>query len=85
VCDGETGSETWPAMFSGARHLKDTTMDTNRLRQLWQGAIDDEYGTAAVIGTTAIALKLLQKADNQTDAMTLASTMWNDRRLERLA
>lgn len=84
VDDGTLGEQTWPALFA-SRHLKDERMDLARLPALWRGDIDDEYGTAAVIGTAAIALKLLGKAAGPDDALALARTWWQQRTRERHA
>ena len=78
VHNGEMSDETWPAMFK-RRHVKDEEMNPQRLGQLWRGEIEDEYASAAVIGTLAITLKMMGKADNQQDAETLAAEMWNSR------
>jgi hypothetical protein len=78
--------EEWPAMFK-RRHMKDDHLDIQRLRNLWldQGANDaiDEYGTAAVIGTTAIALKMMGRADTIESAEKIAKEMWEARVKER--
>lgn len=74
-----TSDETWPALFEGKRHLKEKTMDATRLKALWQDEIKDAYGTAAVTGTTAIALKMLGKAGNRKDAEEMARQMWDNR------
>ncbi len=75
---GKMLEEVWPALFP-SRHLKDEAMDVARLRQLWRGDIDDEYGRASVTGTAAIALRMMGRADNIADAEALASTMWDTR------
>ncbi len=78
VHHGEASEEIWPAMFK-KRHLKDETMDINRLLQVWRGETDDEYGVAAVISTTAIALRMMGKAENIEHAESFAKQMWNAR------
>lgn len=78
VHNGEMSDEIWPAMFA-RRHVKDEEMNPQRLGQLWRGEIEDEYASAAVIGTLAITLKMMGKADNQPDAETMATDMWNNR------
>ena len=75
-------AETWPAMFS-ERHLKDQTMNAQRLIQAWRGEINDEYGEAAVVLTTAIAIKLLQKATDQQSALKLAQSWWANRQKDK--
>jgi len=76
--NGELSDEVWPAIFK-RRHVKDETMDPIRLGQLWRGEIEDEYATGAIIGTLAVALKMMGKADSQPDAESLATTLWNTR------
>ncbi len=78
VHNGEMIDETWPAMFK-RRHVKDEEMNPQRLGQLWRGEIEDEYANAAVIGTLAITLKMMGKADDQQAAESLAAEMWNNR------
>ena len=78
VHNGEMFDEIWPAMFK-RRHVKDEEMDFRRLGQLWRGEIDDEYASAAIIGTLAITLKMMGKADAQETAESLATDMWNNR------
>lgn len=78
VHEGVAQEEEWPAMF-GARHLKDQSMDIQRLGALWRGDIEDEYGAAAVVGTTAIALKALGQANTVEAARALAADLWKRR------
>lgn len=78
VHDDVAGEELWPAMFS-ERHMKDETMDVTRLAALWGGGIEDEYGEAAAVGTAAIALKMMGRADSIEAAEVLARQMWNER------
>lgn len=75
---GELCEETWPAFFTH-RHLKDETLNSQDLLQLWEGEREDAYAQATVTGTTAIAIKLLGKADNQTEAQQLAEHWWQNR------
>jgi len=82
VHNGVMSDETWPAMFK-LRHVKDSEMNTDRLSQLWRGEIEDEYANAAIIGTLAIALKLMDKANSINAAETLATDMWNARRKDK--
>ena len=78
VHHGVASEEIWPAAFK-KRHLKDETMDINRLLQVWQGEVDDEYGVAAVIGTAAIALRMMGKAESIEDATAQSQAMWEKR------
>jgi len=70
--------EGWPALFP-QRHVKDEQLDLGRLRQIWQGTGTDEYGLAAVIGTTALALRLMQRANDLATALTQAQALWDGR------
>ncbi len=74
----EAGEEEWPALFP-RRHLKAADMNPARLAALWRGDIEDEYGTAAVTSTAAIALRLLGRADSIEQAEAMAGEMWEGR------
>lgn len=77
--NGETFEEEWPAMFpEGQRHLKEE-LDISKLAKVWRGEMRDEYGEAAVIGTAAIALKGLGRAETFDGALALAREMWEKR------
>lgn len=84
VHGGTATTEDWPALFSGQRHLRDEQMDCKRLAALWRNECEDEYGTAAVIGTAAIALHLLGRAATTEEATRLAKDMWCARQRARL-
>jgi hypothetical protein len=70
--------ETWPALFSH-RHVRPENLQPEQLVLLWQGKSEDEFAEASVIGTAAVALKLLNKADNQAQAQRLATDFWLQR------
>jgi len=76
--DGKTWDEEWPAMFA-KRHMKEASLDENRLVHFWRGEETDEYAEAAITGTTAIALRLLNKADTPEKAQAMALEMWANR------
>ncbi len=59
--------------------MKAEELEPQLLAQVWRGELDDEFGQAAVIGTAAIALKLLGKADDQAQAEALAARFWAGR------
>ena len=82
VHNGEMSEEEWPAMY-GRRHVKDPELNVQRLRAAWEGSDKDEYGIGAVIGTTAITLKMMGRADDMTSAESLAKDMWEARNTER--
>ena len=78
VVKGTLCEETWPPMFS-KRHVKEATLEIDVIKQVWQGEQYHEYGVAATIGTIALALKAMQKAESQEDAFSQAQTLWNNR------
>lgn len=84
VNDGELEDETWPALFE-RRHMKAEDLDPQLLAQCWQGEFSDEFGEATVMGTAAIALKLLGKADSQQQAQQLAMQFWTKRKRQRFS
>ena len=78
VQGGELFEEQWPALFA-RRHVKSEVLDPQQLALLWQGKINDEFAEATVIGTTAIALKLINQAFSQSQAHELATEYWLNR------
>ena len=54
-------------------------MDLGRLKSVWQGDEASSYATAAIIGTLAIALKLMGKAQTQSEAYKIANEIWDNR------
>jgi anthranilate phosphoribosyltransferase len=75
---GVAMEEEWPAIFD-KKHLKDEGMDAARLRKVWRGETEDEYGEAAVAGTAAIALRAMGRADSTVSAQRLADELWQGR------
>ena len=78
VREGDLSDTTWPALFS-KRHTKETELSVSELVSLWRGHSKHEYGEAAVIGTCAIALALLGKAETQNQAQEMAQDFWSQR------
>lgn len=76
--DGKTWDEEWPAMFE-KRHMKEASLNEHRLTAIWRGEDEDEYAQAAITGTAAIALRLLNKADTPEAALKMAQDMWDKR------
>ena len=74
--DGEPIDERWPPMIDEPRQAPDAAMDLSRLPALWRGAIEDEYGEAAVVGTLAIALRALGAALSVVEAEARAKELW---------
>ena len=78
VHDGELSDENWEALFSH-RHVKPEVLDPQQLAQLWRSEFVDEFAQASVIGTAAVALKLLGKAETKEAAHELATKFWLNR------
>ncbi|MGR9087566.1 MAG: glycosyl transferase family protein [Gammaproteobacteria bacterium] len=84
VHHGELSDEHWPALF-GRRHVKPERLDPTDLSRVWQGGLQDEFAEAAVVGTAAVALKLLGKAMTREDAQQLAAGLWENRDRSRFS
>lgn len=82
VHDGQLSEETWPALFP-KRHIKPKKLEPEQLIQLWRGNLNDEFSEVSVIGTTAIALKLLGKVKTQEEAQQMAWKYWQKRNKNR--
>lgn len=82
----ELYTEEWPAVFTSAtRHIKEESLDLDVFSKVWQGQAQHEYGEATVISTTAVAIKILGLADNQQQAVHLATQWWSQRQIRRAA
>ncbi|MDE2260501.1 MAG: glycosyl transferase family protein, partial [Betaproteobacteria bacterium] len=73
--EGQAMTQDWPVLFD-RRHLRDETLDCNRLHRVWRDEEEDEYGTAAIIGTAAIALTAQGSAPDPEQALAEASRLW---------
>jgi len=82
VKNQQLSDEHWPALFA-RRHVKSENLDPQQLADLWQGKIRDEFAEATTIGTTAIALKLINKAASQQQAHDLATSLWLQRKAKQ--
>ena len=77
---GTIGEETWEAMPSPERHpWREEPADPRRVAALWRGELAAPGPEAAVIGTAAIALKLIGQAVTQAEATDTARRLWQDR------
>ncbi len=70
--------EEWTPLFP-KRHVKDKVLDPQKLARVWRGEEEDEYGHGAVIGTAAITLYTMGKADSHESALELARDWWDKR------
>ncbi|MEN8169711.1 MAG: glycosyl transferase family protein [Pseudomonadota bacterium] len=84
VHNGEMKDETWPAMFD-KRHVRPEEMNVPNLIAVWDGSMDDEYAEASVVGTVAIALYTMGRAESRESAEAQAWEMWNNRNKQRFS
>jgi len=83
VHNGLMSEENWPKLAEG-RQDQPEQLDIELLRDIWRGITSDEYGELAIVGTLAVVLRLLQRADNPEAAMVLAQEYWQSRNKSRL-
>ena len=75
----KTDMERWPPLLPEPRQAPDEDMELKDLAALWRGDLRNEYAEAAVTGTLAIALKMMQRAPTIEAAQAAAETLWNER------
>ena len=78
VDEATTSDQSWPRILT-KRDTQDQIMDPARLAKLWRGETEEPYGEAAVTSTLACCLVLLGRAKDQTEALPLATTWWQNR------
>jgi anthranilate phosphoribosyltransferase len=81
---GILSDENWPALFTH-RHVKPASLEPEQLALIWQGKVEDEFATASILGTAAVALKLLGRAETQEQAQQLATDYWLGRNKQKYA
>ncbi len=77
--NGEFTEEIWPQLLPDGHAAADTEMDLGLMISVWSEDVQNDYATASVIGTLAIALRSLGKADSVDSAQALAQEMWDTR------
>ena len=77
--DGALSEETWPSLLVEGTAEADPDMTLSRLGAVWQGNENNPYADAAITGTAAIVLRLMNKADNPAHALALAQELWANR------
>lgn len=82
---GEMASERWPRLLPEQIQAVDAEMNPDRLAAIWAGDDDDDYARAAITGTLAVVLKLMERADSVEAALETASEIWNGRDKGRLS
>jgi len=82
--NGEIGQESWPALLVDGHAAAEESMDIAHFVAVWRGEDNDPYAESSVIGTLAVALKSLGKADTVRSAQEMAQKMWDNRDRESL-
>ncbi|MDH5489735.1 MAG: glycosyl transferase family protein [Rhodospirillaceae bacterium] len=84
LLDGKRTEEQWPPMLEDHDYEKDEDMDLSHLGAVWNGTLDNDYATGAIIGTAAIVLRLMGRANDPDSAIKMASEMWESRNRDKL-
>ncbi|NNG03510.1 MAG: glycosyl transferase family protein [Inquilinus sp.] len=80
LSDGVPTLEEWAAVLPDDRFgWREEPLRPDRLVSLWRGEDDAAAPTAAIVGTAAIALRLLGRTSGQAEAEALAREMWTNR------
>lgn len=79
LTDGEIWQEEWPAILPADKYGVDKFPDWSHYTAVWTGDAEDNYGKQAIIGTIALALRTLGKAENHQQAHTKAEEFWHAR------
>ena len=77
--NGKKIEEEWGPIIGETTFPKDEKMDLDRLKSVWLGESEEIYASHTIIGTIAIALRLLQRAESIDDALSDAEKMWKNR------
>ena len=85
VAEGAAGEMHWPPLLDDPRAGPDENLDLDRLAALWRGETQDEYATAAIVGTVAIALATLGVERDPAAAGARAVALWRARNRASLA
>lgn len=75
VKNGEYVDEIWPRLMP-KRLVKEAQLNPRDLLAVWRGAMDHEYGEAAITETIAVCLQLMDKAPSVEDARAQATSLW---------
>lgn len=80
VDEGSQSEEEWPGMLVGINQDDEANdLRACRVAELWRGEVADVVASTSVVGTTAVALRLLGEADTPMAAQRKAEEMWEGR------
>lgn len=79
---GEKQDELWSPLFK-QRHVKAESLALSQMPAVWRSAVQDEFAEASIVGTVAIALRLMGKTQHIEEAEQAARAMWATRNQQR--
>lgn len=79
VDEGVAGEALWPASSAEPHPWRKEPLEPERLADLWHGAWQAPGPIAAVVGTAAMALRLLGRAVGIEEAQQQARRLWDER------
>jgi anthranilate phosphoribosyltransferase len=80
VDNGAPGETIWPALLESSQHpWRTEPLEPERLVALWRGDWEAPGPIAAIIGTAAMALKLLGRGASIAEAEAQARRLWQER------
>ena len=78
--DGERSELAWPALQEGEGYpWRNEPLDVTHLAALWSGEWEAPAPIDAVVGTAAMALLMLGRADSPNEAEAAARKLWEER------
>ncbi len=82
--DGTSATEEWPPIAGTEVETPDESLDPRRLAAVWEGDEVNEHAANTIVGTAAVALKLIGRADSVEAAEAEARRLWDERNRNRL-
>ena len=79
ISEGKAWEQEWPALLPAGKYRREVFPDMKHYLAVWEGRVEDEYASMAVIGTLALVLSALEVATSQEDALQRAKQMWQSR------
>lgn len=77
--DAEPLVETWPQRLPEGHQPPDEELALERLVQAWRGEVAEPYAFETIVGTIAITLRTMGKADSIEEAEAAARALWEAR------
>jgi anthranilate phosphoribosyltransferase len=83
---GEPVAHIWPPLIPGThrRLHEDERLDVAKLARLWRGEEEDTFSEAIVVGTAAVAIKAVGRAESLEHATAIARTWWDAREVSAM-